>query len=448
MTISRETKLIIERTLPLTLGVLSIMSVQLIDTIFIGKLGLEALSAQGLTISFSTVIIAIQVGLSVAATCSIARFVGEKQRTTANEMATLFMLVGGAIIAALTLFLWKIDRLLFALFIDETITGSQLELVKAQFSDYWGAWLFSAFCGAMFYFVSSVYRANQDSKTPGMMLIISSVINFILDPILIFTLDLGISGAALASSISFALCGIYMFLAPRAKGWFSWLPVSHATYQNLLNLLSDAASTTANQILPAVSALVSITFIASVGPEAVAVWGVLMRMEGFLLVLSLSLTMSVPPIISSYLGSNKINDIDRLIKSVAKLTIVTHTCVAFVIFMFSSFITEYIGQGLNLEREIHSALLFLPLSYGPLGLCMVVVSVFNALGLPKRALMVSFIRLLILFVPAIYLGAQTNDIKNVIAAAAIANVMAGLSAWVAMSRQLKQHSNLKMLATI
>ncbi|ELA6610343.1 MATE family efflux transporter [Vibrio alginolyticus] len=448
MRISPETRLIIERTLPLTLGVLSIMSVQLIDTIFISQLGVEALTAQGLTMPFSTVIIAIQVGLSIAATCLIAQCIGEQQRTRANEIATLFMLVGGAIIAALTLFLWKIEGLLFTLFIDETITGSQLELVNAQFSDYWGAWLCSAFCGAMFYLVSSVYRANQDTKTPGMMLIVSSVINLILDPIFIFTLDLGVYGAALASSVSFAFCAIYMFLASRTNGWFSLLPINQVTYQNLLKLLSDATSTTANQILPAVSALITITFIASVGSDAVAVWGVFMRMEGFLLVLSLSLTMSVPPIISSYLGSNKINDIGKLVKSVAKLTLVIHTSVAVVIFMFSSSITEYIGQGLNLEREIHSALLFLPLSYGPLGLCMVVISVFNALGLPKRALMVSFIRLLILFVPAIYIGAQTNDIKSVIAAAAIANVMAGLSAWVAMSRQLKRHSNVKVLATI
>lgn len=68
---------------------------------------------------------------------------------------------------------------------------------------------------------------------------------------------------------------------------------------------------------------------------------------------------------------------------------------------------------------------------------MVVVSAFNALGTPKTALMVSFTRLFILYIPAIAIGTATGDMLNTVIAATIANVLAGTFAWFKLKDHLK-----------
>ena len=90
-----------------------------------------------------------------------------------------------------------------------------------------------------------------------------------------------------------------------------------------------------------------------------------------------------------------------------------------------------------IQDWLYNALLIIPLSYGPLGLCMVVVSSFNALGEPKRALLVSFIRLFVFYIPAIYTGTSTGDIQSTVIAASIANLCAGTAAWLLLSKRLK-----------
>ncbi|PSW13237.1 MATE family efflux transporter [Photobacterium rosenbergii] len=447
MHISNEIKLIIQRTLPLTMGVLAIMAVQLVDTVFIGMLGVNALNAQGLTLPFSSVIISIQVGIGVAATCLISRYVGEKNQPKANRFATLGLLLGTLAISLLVLSLWFFEKALFTLFIDDKVDSVQMAGIQHQFSAYWGIWLMSALAGAVFYFVSSVYRANQDSSTPGKLLIASSILNLVFDPIFIFVLDMGIAGAALASCLAFTLCAAYMLLKPIAKGWFTLQIFYKSAFEDLRVLTSNAIATTANQFLPAISALVSMYLIARVGPQAIAVWGIAMKMEGLLLVLSLSLTMSIPPIIGSYLGNQQFGDIQQIIKAATKLILLIHTVIALFVMLSSAYLVEVIGGGLGLDRDLHFVLVLLPLSYGPLGLCMVMVSAFNALDLAKRALVVSFIRLFVLFIPAIYLGSLFGNIQSIIIAAAIANTLAGLSAWYLMRKQWQStEKTMKLIA--
>lgn len=57
----------------------------------------------------------------------------------------------------------------------------------------------------MLYFYYSVCRANGNTLLPGTLMMVTSVLNLILDPIFIFTFDLGIDGAAIATIIAFGV---------------------------------------------------------------------------------------------------------------------------------------------------------------------------------------------------------------------------------------------------
>lgn len=443
ISISPTLKLIINRTLPLTLGVFSIMLVQLVDTIFIGQLGINQLTVQGITLPFYTIIVGFQVGIGVAATCIISQAAGARQTEKATSTATISVVFGTLFITLITLLFWLLREQVFSVFIDADKVADKTELLTEIFLSYWPVWLFSAISSATLYLISAVYRANQDTKTPGMILVVASLINLILDPILIFVLDMGIIGAAVASAIAFSSCALYMLFKARDKDWFSAIRINATAISYFIELIKMVVPTTMNQILPSVSAFLGMILISGLGVDAIAFWSVLTRTETFLLVFTLSLTMSIPPMIGKYLGEGNTENIADLLNTTAKFVLVFHTSVAFVVALSSSLLAPVMSSEPQLKEWIEFSLWVIPFSYGPLGLCMVVVSSFNALGVPKRALLLSFSRLFVFYLPAIWLGTQTHDVLTTVIAASVANILAGITAW----QLLKKHSVFKSPTT-
>lgn len=78
-------KQLFQMTWPMLFGVLSLMSFQLVDSAFIGQLGVLPLAAQGFTMPIQMVIIGIQVGLGIATTAVISRAIGAGKPNTLNR---------------------------------------------------------------------------------------------------------------------------------------------------------------------------------------------------------------------------------------------------------------------------------------------------------------------------------------------------------------------------
>ena len=438
--VSPTLKLIIGRTLPLTVGLFAIMLVQLVDSVFIGMLGLNQLAVHGMTLPYQTVFVGLQVGIGVAATSIIARLLGQRQREKAALVASASVTFGLVLIALVCLLFWLCRDVAFSLFIAEGITPEQANLLGDLFNHYWPLWLLSALSIAMLYLATCIYRSYGDSKTTGTMFVIASVINLILDPLLMFVLDMGLAGAALATTLGYSSTALYMYLKARGKHWFSPLGLSRLTWHVLTKLANTAVVTTANQILPAVSAFIVMLLIAKNGPDTLAFWSLLTRFESFVIVFTLALTMSVPPLVGRYLGEGRWDKITDLLLVTAKFIVLFHLATATMLALASPAVIPLLSQQANIQSWFGIALLVLPFSYGPLGLCMVAVSAFNALGMPKQALLVTFVRLFVLFVPAIWLGGLSGNVIHIVIAAAIANVLAGGVASVSIWQAAIKHN--------
>lgn len=434
---------IIDNTLPLTFGVLSIMLVQLVDSIFIGRLGVNALTAQGLTLPFYTVIIGIQVGLGVASTSIISQAVGAKDTEVATKTASISVIIGTLTLSVFGLMLWLQRPFFLSLFGDFHSGDSGKNAIGALLDEYWSIWLFSAVLGALLYFISGVYRANGVTKTPGYFLILASTINLILDPIFMFTLEMGIKGAALASAVSFAVCISILVARVKKKNWFCFSLIEKSTLDYSRALMKMAIPTTTNQILPSISAITVTYFIAQLGSSSIAFWALLSRIEMFTLVLTLSLTMSIPPMVGRYIGEKSTDKVAKLVSTAARFVLFYHVAIAFAAMISAPYLAELLTEDKELSVQLAYALMFVPLSYGPLGLCMVIVSVFNALCEPKKALILSSLRLFAFYIPATFIGVISGSIESVLWGVFTANILAGMTAWFMFSarvRKLNQQS--------
>ena len=183
-------------TWPMLFGVTSLLGFQLVDSAFVGQLGVAPLAALGFTVPVQQLIIGLQVGLGIATTALVSRALGADRGERAREMGGLVLMAGTVLIFLLCLGLWLLRAPLLSLL------GADDKLMPL-ISAYWLPWLLSAWLGALLYFGYSIARANGNTRLPGMLMGLTSLINLILDPLFIFVFDWGLPGAAWATTVAF-----------------------------------------------------------------------------------------------------------------------------------------------------------------------------------------------------------------------------------------------------
>ncbi|QFI37452.1 MATE family efflux transporter [Moritella marina ATCC 15381] len=418
-------------TWPMLFGVLSLMSFQLVDSAFIGQLGILPLAAQGFTLPIQMIIIGIQVGLGIATTAVISRALGAEQTQYAKQLGGLVLMIGGVGVAVICALLWLIREPILILL-------SAPDSVYSVIEGYWPVWLVSAWVGALLYFYYSICRANGNTMLPGTMMMVTSVINLVLDPIFIFTFDLGINGAALATIIAFGIGVLYVAPKVTQKHWvcFDWshLDVS-ASVRSLGNIMGPAMT---SQLLPPLSSMLATKLLASYGAAAVAAWALGSRFEFFSIVAVLALTMSMPPMVGRLLGQNKIAEIRQLVSIACKFILGFQFVIAIITFFISTELAGLMTSESNVASILNSHLLIVPVSLGPLGICMLMVSVSNALARSYVALTISALRLFAFFLPCLWIGSQVADIQGLFVGVLVGNILAGLTAWLMYQKIIKQ----------
>ncbi|MFT6987381.1 MAG: putative MATE family efflux protein [Psychromonas sp.] len=420
---------LLKMTWPMLLGVLSLMSFQLVDSAFIGQLGVLPLAAQGFTLPIQMIIIGVQVGLGIATTAIIARALGGHKITYAKQLGGLVLMMGTVGVAFICVCLWLLRHPILAML-------SAPESVYAVIDEYWVFWLLSAWVGAVLYFYYSVCRANGNTLLPGTMMMVTSIMNLLLDPLFIFTFDLGIKGAAVASIIAFS-CGL-LVVAPRVlkQHWvsFDWHGLDLNSSLNAIAKIMGPAMI--SQLLPPLSAIFATKLIAGYGTASVAAWALASRYEFFAIVAVLALTMSMPPMIGRLLGAGKIIEIRQLVSIACKFILGSQLLVALLTLLSSSWLSNLMTSETTVERILNWHLMFVPFSLGPLGICMLMVSVSNALAKSGDALLISALRLFVFFLPCLWLGAQLAEMRGLFIGALIGNCMAGIGAWIFYQRTI------------
>ena len=203
------TKKLTSLTIPIIFGMFSMVTFNLVDTFFISRLGVKELAAMSFTFPVIMFIVSIALGLGVATSSVVSRAIGrgdhhQVQRLTTDSLIISFLIV--VIFAVLGLFSmnWTFRSL--------GANGETLPLVK-QYMRIW-------YLGVAFVVIPMVgnnaIRACGDTFIPSLIMVISTIINIILDPLLIFGLwgfpRLGLEGAAIATVIARAAAVIFSLL--------------------------------------------------------------------------------------------------------------------------------------------------------------------------------------------------------------------------------------------
>ncbi|MFO7787210.1 MAG: MATE family efflux transporter [Halospina sp.] len=414
-------------TWPMLFGVLALMSYQLVDSAFIGQLGVKPLATLGFTVPLQMFIIGVQVGIGIATTAVISRVLGADDPVRARRLGGLVVVAGAALIALLALAIWLGRYWILAL-----LGGS--EDLQPLLDAYWPPFLFAAWLGAVLYFGYSLCRSHGDTKLPGAMMVITSLINVALDPLFIFTFDWGIAGAAWATVAAFGTGTLVVYSRLFARQWVTFILSNLPLKPALAQIGSIAGPAMLSQLMPPIAAMLATGFVATFGEAAVGAWGLGSRLEFFSLVTVLALTMAMPPMIGRYVGAGRPDRVALLVWLAVRFVILLQLGIAAVWLLASGLVAPLLASDPDVQAHLWDFLLRLPLSWSGLGVCMLMVSACNAMGLPMRALVISVLRLFAWFLPLLWLGGQIGGLNGLFTGAMLGNIAAGITSWLLYQR--------------
>lgn len=211
MTSGSPMKLILGFLIPMLFGLLFQQFYNMMDTIIVGKyLGVNALASVGSTGSVNFMIIGFCIGVCSGFAIPVAQKFGER-----NESAMRKFVANSGWLAAAFAIVMTVVVCVFCRQILEWMRTPE-DIIDGAYS-----YIFVIFLGIpviyLYNLLSGIIRSLGDSTTPLYFLLISSVLNIILDLFTIIVLKMGVAGAAWATVISQAVSGILCLLYMRKK---------------------------------------------------------------------------------------------------------------------------------------------------------------------------------------------------------------------------------------
>lgn len=185
---------------PMMIGMLVHSIYNIVDGFWVAGLGADELAAVGLFFPFFMVIIALGAGIGVGGSSAISRKVGKKDRERASNIASHTVLSGILISLCISLPLVP-----FTGFIFNSLSGNGN--VGALASIYSKILFSGAFLIVFSNIANGILRGEGAAKKAMYGMVLGSVLNAFLDPFFIYTLDLGIAGAAVSTVTSLSVSG-------------------------------------------------------------------------------------------------------------------------------------------------------------------------------------------------------------------------------------------------
>ncbi|SMY09409.1 MATE family efflux transporter [Flavimaricola marinus] len=318
-----------------SIGLMAIFAVDLVDMVFISMLGNVALAAAigyaGSILFFTN---SINIGLSIAAGALVSRAIGRGDTRAAREFATSV-----AVYAALTgllfpvvlfIYLQPILGLIGAEGEAAALATTYLTILLPTMS------LMGLAMGAM-----AVLRAYGDAKRSMYSTLFGGITNAVLDPIFIFALGMGLSGAAIASVIA-RLVTLYFAMAPAIR--------HHAAYARprpgfVLSHGRDVTSLAAPAVLANVATPVGSAFVtremAKYGTDAVAGMAIIGRLIPVSFSVVFALSGAIGPILGQNFGAGRHDRVRTGYLAGLKFALVYVVVVAVILFALRNLLVDF-----------------------------------------------------------------------------------------------------------
>ncbi len=406
------TKNIFALSLPMMLAFLLHTGFNIIDTIYVGKLSALALAAISITFPVIFLIIALASGIGIGVTSLIARLLGAGRKRDADNAAEHSLLLALILSIFFTTFGLTLSKPLFILI---GTTPEMMPLVMDYVKIIFGGsfFMFLAFMS------NSILRGEGDMKTPMKAMMLGTILNIILDPLLIFGIGifprLEMGGAALATIIARSISSVFVFshlLRNRAH-----IKLDLKNFKFKFSIIKDIFSigipASLSQAVMSFGMFFMMKIISNFGPFAIAAYGLANRLDMVALLPAIGISTAVITIVGHNVGAGNFKRAEKTTWTGVLITMIFMEVIGLMFFLFPEFWISIFNTNPDILAYGVSYIRIISLLYMLIGISMIIPSAFQGAGIGYPSIVLSVLRLLVLSVPLAYFLSKPYGVTGV-----------------------------------
>lgn len=370
-----------------------------VDSFWVGRyLGAAALGAVSISFPVIFALVSLIMGLTMATTTLVAQYRGARQddqvrRTVANSVL-LIVLLGLVSTVAGYAFRYPLLRLM-----------RTPEEILEPAAVYLGVFSLGLIPMFLYNSLSAVLRGLGDSRTPLRFLIYATVLNIVLDPLLILGFGpippLGISGVAWATVLSQLVSAVLALrhigrvtdLLPRRRA--EWRP-DGLLVRRLVAIGVPAGFQTS---MIAFSEAILMVIVNTFGADVVAGFGVAIRIDQFAFLPALSIGLAVTALVGQNLGAGKQDRVREIVRSSNALAVAITGVITVVVLAWAEPLVRVFTQEAAVVVEGVRFLRIVGLSFVPLGMIFVLGGVLRGAGDTMASMVITFLTMWVARLP-------------------------------------------------
>ncbi|MFK4531838.1 putative MATE family efflux protein [Bradyrhizobium ottawaense] len=425
--------LILRLAIPSIIGLSINASQQVVNLIFVGALGVQAMAAVSMTLPIVVLLTAVGQGIGVGTASFISRHFGAGDYLEASRGASTALALAAPIGITLTVALLLNLRGIF-------VTLGATPTIAPMALDYAATLLFGYTVMLLNMVNGFIVRAEGNTRFSMWTMMTAFILNAVLDPVFIFLLDLGVRGAALATLVSqIAAISLYIAYFMNDRGTVR-VRASHISVRGdrIRQLAFIGAPASITSILSAVGFMLLYGAAAPFGDDSIAAVGIAVRL----------LTIGALPVTGFCIGSQAVlgfgwgaRDFARVLKAaklMLSMTVALSAAYSAAVVIFARPLVGLFSDSENVTKIAVSTCIVFHLFFGLFGIQSVVTTMLQSFGRARLSAVVSLARQGYLFIPAVLLFPLMWGFNGLLASQAIAELGTGMIALFVMFHQFAQ----------
>lgn len=336
-------KLIISLSIPTILTMLISTIYNLVDTMFVGKLGTSASGAVGVVFSFMAILQSIGFLFGQGAGSILSRLLGAKDKEGASRAAStgFFSAFGLAVIVAVVSFIF-IDGLIMLL-------GSTITI--APFAKQYLIYiLISAPFTVTSFTLNNFLRYEGKAKLGTVGMLTGAVLNMAGDPLFMFYFKMGVAGAGLSTAVaqivSFIIL-IFMFISGKTESKIS-IKYFYPNMKHIGNIVGTGMPSLLRQSLTSLSTIILNTIAGPYGGDAaIAAFGIVAKVSFAVFSVSLGIGQAFQPISAFNFGAKKYSRVREAFKTALLYSEIVMVIIVVIVYIFAADIVQIFRDDLD-----------------------------------------------------------------------------------------------------
>jgi putative MATE family efflux protein len=402
-------KAIFMLSIPMILEMMMESIFAIVDIAYVSQVSVNAVATIGLTESVITLVYAVAIGLSMAATAVVARRIGEKDIQGARQSAVQAIALGilVSVLVGIIGFLYAKDIL--------ALMGAEPDLIAEGYG--YTQWLMGGNITILLLFlINAIFRGAGDAAIAMWALVLSNGLNIILDPIFIFGWgpipEYGVMGAAIATNIGRGTAVLFQ-LAVLFFGW-SRIQIGFKDmvirFKVMLNLVKVSLGGIAQFLIGTSSWVFLMRMMSEFGSEVLAGYTIAIRVMLFTLMPSWGMSNAAATLVGQNLGAGQPERAETSVWKTGKYNAIFMGSVSILYLLFAYEIVGWFNENPVVIENGGLCLQIIAMGYIFYAYGMVVTQAFNGAGDTGTPTKINFLAFWMFQLPVAYLMALIFDL--------------------------------------